>query len=340
MSTSGGKRTFGTACAIEQGMRKGIDLLRTAITIATGLVVASGVAAAIFALLAADIRSFAPVFAVVSVIAVVLGLPVYLAARAARNDTPLVAAVMGFIVGAAIPAILVFAGPGADQASVGDTATVINGSYTAAGWLQNLALVGFFGMLGVGAGLVFWLIVRRTVSTGIDDAERSPARPVRTALLSVAAAGVIAAALVIPRATADRSCHNPLRGGGDSIGHVASFDLKVGINQWRNIEQEMESFRRSGNWSVRSDVRTDESFPWLQISLCKEPGTNIFVQGTPEFGEVSFGVFQPQGGSSWRRDFRALHKRIDERWPNLVVFKDEQGKPTTTPEWIETKPEQ
>lgn len=319
-------------------MNRGKIQIRNAMTTAAGLLVASGATAAIFALMAADIRLFTPVFVVVSVVAVALGLPVYLAARAARSDTPLVAAVMGFIVGAAIPAVMVFSGPAADQASVGETATVINGSYTAAGWLQSFAFVGLFGLLGVGGALVFWLIVRQTGPSEIEE-EPSPARPIRTALLSVAAAGVIAAAFVIPRATADRSCHNPLRGGGDSIAQVASFDLRVGVDQWRNIEREMEAFRRSGNWSVRSDVRTDESFPWLQISLCKEPGTNILVQGMPEFGEVSFGVYQPQGGSSWRRDFRALHERIDERWPNQIVFEDERGRLTTAPEWTQSQSE-
>lgn len=306
---------------------------RSVVTIAAGLTVASGAAAAVFAMMFGDIRVFTPTFVIVTVVAVCLGLPVYLAARAARNDTPIVAAVMGFIVGAAIPTILILAGPSADQASVGDTTTVVHGTYTLAGWLQNLGFIGLFGLLGVGGALLFWFLVRRGVPSDEQDAESLSPPPRRTALLSVAAAGFVAAAFVIPYATADRSCHNPLRGGGKSIAQTASFDLRVGVDQWRNVENEMENFRRSGDWSVRSDVRTDEGFPWLQISLCKEPGTNIFVQGTPEFNEVSFGVYQPQGGSSWQRDFRALYERISARWPTKVTFKDGQGRQTSTPEW-------
>jgi hypothetical protein len=305
----------------------------SAVTIAAGLVLASGVASAMFALISGDIRFFTPVFVVIAIVAVLFGLPVYLAARAARNDTPVVAAAMGFIVGAAIPAIMVLAGPAADQASVGGTPTVIDGSYTVAGWLQNLALVGLFGLVGVGGALVFWAIVRRSVSGEESEAERPPTRPLRTTVLSIAAAGVIAVAFTIPAATADRSCHNTLRDGRKSIGPVASFDLRVGLEEWRNVEREVEAFRRSGNWSTRSDVRTDESFPWLQISLCKEPGTNIFVQGMAEFNEVSFGVYQPQGGSSWRPDFRAIYERISARWPTKIVFKDDQGRRTSAPEW-------
>lgn len=306
---------------------------RSAEKFAAGLTVASGAAAAVFALMFGDIRVFTPTFVIVAVVAVSLGLPVYLGARAARNDTPLVAAGMGFIVGAVIPAILVLASA-PDQASVGGTATVINGSYTFAGWMQNLALIGFFGLLGVGGALVFWFIVRRS---GRSEEQGEETSPLLTSLLSVAAAGVVATAFIIPYATADRSCHNPLRGGGRSIGQTASFDLRVGVDQWRNVEAEVERFRRSGDWAARSDVRTDEGFPWLQISLCKETETSIFVQGMADFNEVSFGVYQPQGGDTWRRDFRALYDLISARWPTKVTFKDGQGRQTGTPEWAAAK---
>ena len=309
---------------------------RSAVTIAAGLTVASGAAAAVFALMFGDIKVFTPAFAIIAVVAVCLGLPVYLAARAARNDTPLLAAATGFIVGAVIPAILIFANA-PDQASVGGTATVIDGSYTFAGWMQNLGFIGLFGLLGVGGALLFWFFVRRGASSDEQRVEPSPPPPLRTALLSVAAAGVVAAAFLIPYATADRSCHNPLRGGGTSIAQTAGFDLRVGVDQWRDVEAEVERFRRSGDWSVRSYVRTDEGFPWLQISLCKEAGTNIFVQGMADFGEVSFDVYQPQGGDTWQRDFRALYDRITARWPTKVTFKDGQGRQAGTPEWATAK---
>lgn len=305
---------------------------RSFITIAAGLTVASGAAAAVFAMMAGDIRIFTLAFAIVAVVAVCLGLPVYLAARAARNDTRRVAAVMGFIVGAVIPSIVIF-GSIPDQASVGGTATVIDGSYTFAGWIENLAFIGLFGLMGAGGALLFWFLVRRRVWSEEQGDEPSPA-PLRTALLSVAAVGVVVAAFVIPYATADRSCHNPLRGGGNSIAPTASFELRVGVDEWRNVEIEMDNFRRSGDWSLRSHVRTDEEFPWLQISLCEEPGTNIVVQGIREFNEVSFAVFQPQGGSSWERDFRALYKRVNERWPTKVTFEDGEGRETGTPAWV------
>jgi hypothetical protein len=321
-------------------MGQGNAQLRGAVVVVAAWIVASGAAAAALALLTSDIRFFTPIFVVVAAVSGLLGLPVYLAARAKRNDTPIVAAIMGFIVGSAIPAILIFSGPAADEASSGGTATVVNGSYTAAGWLQNFALIGFLGLVGVGGALAFWKLVgRRPIAETEEDAP-SRKRPARTALLSVGALGVLAIVFVIPSVTADRSCHNPLRGGGNSIAQAASFDLRVGLDQWRNVERELETFRRAGNWSIRSDVRTDQGFPWFQISLCKEPGTNIFVQGMPDEKEVNFGIYQPQGGSGWQADFRLLHDRISARWPDKISYRDGHGSPISAPAWAKKAQDQ
>lgn len=286
------------------------------------------------------IRFFTPIFVVVAIVSCVLGLPVYLATRARRNDTPIVAAVMGFVVGAAIPAILIFGGPAADKASIGDTATVINGSYTAAGWLQNFAFIGFFGLVGVGGALAFWKLVGRGATADTAEGGLSPKRFGRTTLLAAAAVGVIAMAFVIPPLAADRSCHNPLRDGRTSIAEAASFDLSAGVDQWRNIEREVDAFGRAENWSIRSDVRTDAGFPWFQISLCKEPGTDIFVQGMPDGNSVIFSVTQPQGGLGWQRDFRMLHDRIGARWPNKISYRDGHGMTISAPAWVENQKKQ
>jgi hypothetical protein len=199
--------------------------------------------------------------------------------------------------------------------------------------LQNFALIGFFGLVGVGGALAFWKLVGRRAASEAEEVVPSRARPARTVVVAAAAVGVVAMAFVIPWATADRSCHNPLRGGGNSIAQAASFDLHVGVDQWREVEREMEAFRRSGGWSIRSDVRTDAGFPWLQISVCKEPGTDIFVQGMPDENEVIFGVYQPQGGSDWQVEFRALHDRISARWPDKISYRDGYGVTIGTPDW-------
>lgn len=307
--------------------------LHHAVRILAGLIVASGFAAAVFSVSASDVRVYPFALIVIGIFGTALGLPIYVAARSAGKDTPKFAGVSGFFVGAVIPALAILSNA-LDQASIAGTATVIDGSYTLAGWVNNLATIGLYGLLGVSGALVFWYIVRTRPPE--DGAERSSLLP-RTLVSLIAASVVVGGAFLIPQATADRSCHNPLRDGATSIAQAASFDLNVGFDEWRNVEAEVERFRGFGDWSVRSDIRTEKDFPWFQVSLCKEPGTNIFVQGMEEFGSVSFGVYQPQGGDTWRSDFRALHDRVKARWPDKVTYKDDQGRETSAPTWATSR---
>ena len=311
----------------------GIEVqIRNIVAIPLGLIVASGAAAAILALLASDWKFFPPAFAIVLIVAVGAGLPIYLTARAARKDTPRIAAALGFAVGAVIPAILVFWSI-PDQASVGGTVTVLDGRYTLAGWLQNLALLGGFGMLGVGGALLFWLLVGRGRRSSVRVGEaRMPALR-RTVLLAAAAVGFIAAAIVISYVSKDRSCHNPLRDGRSSIGQSAGFDLMVGLDQWSLIEAELQEFGHAGGWSIRSDVRMDPGFPWLQISLCRAVGTQVLVQGLADRREVFVGVYYPQLGQGWQPDFRALHHKLEARWPGQIAYRDGQGRQIARPAW-------
>lgn len=302
-------------------------------TIAAAMVVASGVAAAVLSVLMGSIQLFTLIFLVVCFVSFILGMPVYLVVRATRNETPVLAAVTGFIVGAALPAIVVLTGPAADLASSGGVATVIDGAYTMAGWRGNLTMVGFFGLLGVGCALLFRLIVRRSAPGDERSGRVSPARPLKTAMLAAAAAGVITAAFAIPYVTADRSCHNTLRNGARSITPVASFGLRVGMDQWRTVEQEVKAFQSSGEWLIRGDIQADEGFPGLLITLCTEPGTQITVRGISDWNEVRFSVYQPQGGSSWKQDFQGLYNRISARWPKEIFFPDGEGGDASTPEW-------
>jgi hypothetical protein len=188
-------------------------------------------------------------------------------------------------------------------------------------------------LVGVGGALAFWKLVGRPATVEAADVAPSPKRLAQTRLLAAAAVGVIVMAFVIPRLTADRSCHNPLRDGRTSIGEAASFDLSAGVDQWRNIEREVDAFGSAGNWSIRSDVRTDQGFPWFQISLCKERGTDILVQGMPDGNSVIFSLTQPQGGSGWQRDFRTLHDRISARWPGKISYRDVHGMTINAPAW-------
>ncbi|WP_435199184.1 hypothetical protein [Qipengyuania sp. 902] len=134
--------------------------MRKTTVVICSMIIAAGLVAAAISLFMGGIRLFPLTFAVVAVLAFVLGLPLYLAARSAGKVKLMTAALAGFVVGAAIPAFLVLIGPAADSASVGGTATVVGGTYTVAGWLNNLGMVLAFGAAGAIGGAVFWAVVR------------------------------------------------------------------------------------------------------------------------------------------------------------------------------------
>ncbi len=230
---------------------------------------------------------------------------------------------------------MIFFGPSADQASVGGVPTVIDGSYTWAGWSQGLAFVAGFGLLGVIGGLLFYIAVSRSQRRAAAEIEAKP-KPFaewRGGVLVVAAICVVLAAFAVSEASEDRSCHNPLRNGGTSIAPVASFDLKVGPDQWKRAERIIHGFGTERGWEIFSDIRSGNDFKWFQMSLCREPGTEIAVQGYIEFGVVSISVFQPQGGDSWRETFVELLNRIEKTWPKSVEFNGQTGEKINRPDW-------
>jgi hypothetical protein len=210
----------------------------------------------------------------------------------------------GFITGALLPTLLLLVSA-PDSASVGGVATVVDGSYTWAGWRQNITLVVGFGLAGmIGASLV-WLLVHGLQMT------RWFAGAVILGLIGIGVASI----WLIPEATADRSCHNPLRDSRTSISPVAGFTLIVPMSEWRALQQELDRFAKANGWQVRADVRPEPSFPWFQISLCREAGTNIFVsRDFPDKSMMQISVFQPQGGDSWQEPLRSLQDALRVRW--------------------------
>lgn len=212
-------------------------------------------------------------------------------------------------------------------------ATVINGSYTWAGWTQGFIFAAGFGLLGVIGGLLFYFALSR--SQRHTPAESTPqfSATWRGGVLLAAALCVVLSAFAMSEASKDRSCHNPLRNGRSSIAPVASFDLKVGPDQWKRAEGIIHGFGTKRGWDVFSEVLADDDFKWFQMSLCREPGTQIAVQGLSEFGLVSISVFQPQGGNSWRLPFVTLLGSIEEAWPKSVEFQGPTGAKINRPDW-------
>lgn len=305
------------------------------------LVVGAGSAAAAITIFTGEMKAYPFAFFVILMPAAILGIPTYLAIRNANRVNWKSALLAGFVVGAIIPAIMIFSGPSADQASIGSVATVVDGSYTAAGWRQNVMFVGGLGLLGSLGALTFWFAIRPLRSTkssrqSIASQAQPPTR--RGIALGFVALAFIGAAIVIPEITRDRTCHNPLRSGGNSIAPFAGFDLKVGPDQWERAEKIIHTFGTEGDWSILSDVRPADNFKWFQMSLCREPGTQISVNGIVDFGTVGISVFQPQGGESWRGPFAELLRRIESEWPQSVEFQGPQGQRVTRPGWAPAAP--
>jgi hypothetical protein len=299
------------------------------------LVAAAGAAAALITLFFSDIRIFPAVFIVTLVISGVLGLPLYFYLWSKQKVSARNALITGFLVGAVVPAMIVLLGPAADEASIGGSATVVNGRYTLNGWLQNLLFVGLFGVAGSIGGLLFWTLARGREGHVEKPEEQGKELTGKRALVRVSLALLaVAAAFIIPQATKDRSCHNSMRDGRTSIGPVAAFNLRVGYDQWEAVAAEVHWFAREGSWSTLSDVRPNTDFKWFQISLCREPGTNILIIGHDEWKEVSFAVYQPQGGTTWLKPFTELYLHIQRGWPGKIGFTGDQGEAIPAPKWV------
>jgi hypothetical protein len=89
--------------------------------------------------------------------ALVLGVPAYFMLR--RHFEPrLISCALAAPIVAALPWLFLTLVSAPDQASIGDHATIINGSFTAYGWLMNAQFVGGIGLAGAAGGALFWAI--------------------------------------------------------------------------------------------------------------------------------------------------------------------------------------
>lgn len=319
-----------------------VNKTKLVIVHAVGLCMAAGFAASLFAVTSLDAKIYAAAFWVALAHALILGLPVYLFLRADRSLRWWHAPIGGFLVGC-VPIGLLGLVFGADQASTGNVATVINGARTAAGWLEYLTLTLCLGALGAVGGLAFGFCVQGTLSPNELEHRRSTQRSWIKWIgyfFVIGVAGVfLIAAIALPRLLEDRSCHNPTR-GRNSLDSEISATLSITSAEWPDFVAIAQDFSRKNGWSYRGDVRPSNDFEWLQISICDTHGTEfsaIFAQPLPG---IEIAVYQPQGGDSWRKPYSNFYRSLHARWPTRITFSDHRAKPVQPPEWLSLPGEQ
>ena len=125
----------------------------------------------------------------------------------------------------------------------------------------------------------------------------------------------------LPVAAEDHSCHNPMQ-GRTSLASEATANLKIDRAEWPAFAGIMSSFARARGWSYRADIRPDQNYPWLYISICSQAGTQFQAQYAPGLPNLIITVQQPQGGLSWQGPFVDLYKALKARWPGKISIED------------------
>ncbi|MDF7774360.1 hypothetical protein P1X14_03805 [Sphingomonas sp. AOB5] len=86
-------------------------------------------------------------------------------------------------------------------------------------------------------------------------------------------------------------------------------------------------------------MAADRDYPWLDFSLCKTNDAQISVLAAPAMQQagvpVSISVTQLQDGKDWKPAFRALHDRLEARWPGATRYQDAMGQAISEPpNWL------
>ena len=262
--------------------------------------------------------AFAPfVLLVMGAVSICLAMPTYSVLRLCRRETWFSCIAAGFVVGAAVAALVLLLLPMPDSEQIGREVTVAGGVRTAAGWRMYAETVGIVGGIGAGAGGIFWAALRL-----LERAGRWP-RLGRFSLtagtsLAVAASWIIFA---LPSLMADRSCHHLFRDGQDSIGPVLFFTVELEESEWPRFQNVAKGFASAEGWAIDGSNDKDKALSNRRfVNVCVERGTQILFDGSdvprPTRAEVS--VLQPQGGDSWQGVAGRLLVSIEAGFPGRL----------------------
>ena len=94
----------------------------------------------------------------------VLGLPTYCFLRAKQLINVISLSIGGAVI-AMLPWVLLSDPSSTTKSAMGQTVIIENGAYTTEGMIFQIKFIAQFGLCGAVSGIVFWLIVRRLVTS-------------------------------------------------------------------------------------------------------------------------------------------------------------------------------
>lgn len=309
----------------------------------------AAVAAALLAGLFAQSLQIVPIAFFLALPHASLGLAAFLVLRSRGPVTMTVCLIAGYLIGAIPLTLFASFSPQPSSAGIEGVLTVMDGRRTLAGWrylLRNSAILGIYGSF---AGAIFWLIAKPSFeaignSTGRHSTLRGGSR---SALYVTLAAAATVAIFSIPYILADRTCHNPLRDGRKSINPEINIKLHIGADEWDEFAAVVGDFGRSIGWSVRQEMQNGgNTIHILDESICNEEGTKIGAVAMifPASGKdnifsdtLPIGVYQPQGGDSWKDPTKKILGRLSTRWPGRISFSGPDGRQIAPPDWIKSE---
>jgi hypothetical protein len=257
--------------------------------------------------------------------ALVVGLPIFLICWWMRWVNAITCVLVGFLVGAASGVLPYWPSvqPKGGHVSVRGVPLVVDGVPTAAAWQDFLQTLGFLGLLGATGGIAFWLVLRASGTLAPATTERSEqgsywiAGAGRATSLAVAAVLLSIAVVAVPlTAGTDRTCHNVLRDGRQSIAPQVSMDLPITGEALAELTRATAEFAATKNLSFRDSSKPEALF----LSLCHDRGLTIHLSPG-----VSIAVFEVHAGSDWQRTTKDLIDRIETLWPGKLRFRAPQG---------------
>ena len=271
--------------------------------------------------------------------ALVLGLPAVWLGWATGRITLITSIVGGFVVGAipigVISWPLLYPDLKTSAWSFG-VPTMISGAPTLAGWFNYAAGVAFFGAFGAIGGFVFWVVLKWVHAPMSRQAVvAKPSRDEGSRGVILAGTAVLFTGLVfaIPAITKDRTCHNMLRDGRDSIGPQVSMDLPIDVADWTRLTKLFLDFAAARGMSFRDSTQNRPNvMQAIYLSACGEQVNVTAMQqrwsttntAIPNRG-ISIGIYEQHDGSDWKQIARDLIAEIELAWPGKLQFRGRDG---------------